>query len=275
VQTPSRELVRTTLGTTGRPVFQLGLAATYRPGDRTVRRALDEGVNYLFAFGIDTQMNRVIRGMTADQRDKVVIATGGYNWLVWHPPLRTSLENALRRLRTDYIDVFHYFGIVRRADLGARVRDEIAALRADPRVGAVAVSCHDRQLAGELAAAGDVDVLMVRYNAAHPGAELEVFPHVGTHRTGIVSYTATRWTYLLRRPKGWPPDCPVATAGQCYRFVLSNPHVHVVLTAPRSERELVENLTEVRRGGLPDDEMAFMRKFGAHVHEHAGWFMGG
>jgi predicted aldo/keto reductase-like oxidoreductase len=60
-----------------------------------------------------------------------------------------------------------------------------------------------------------------------------------------------------------------------YRFVLSNPHVHVVLTAPRSEREIVENLTEVGRGALPDDEMAFMRKFGAHVHEHAGWFMGG
>jgi hypothetical protein len=35
-------------------VFQLGLAATYRPGDRAVRRALDEGVNYLFAFGIDS-----------------------------------------------------------------------------------------------------------------------------------------------------------------------------------------------------------------------------
>ena len=273
--TPSNDLARTTLGRTGKSVAQLGLSASYRPGDRTVRRALDEGVNYLFAYGIDTQMNRVIRTLTPDQRDKLVIATGGYNWLVWHPPLSRSLENALRRLHTDYIDVFHYLGILKPADLGPRVRDELAAIRADPRVRAVAVSCHDRKLAGQLAAAGDVDVLMIRYNAAHPGAETDVFPHVRAHGTGVVSYTATRWTYLLRRPKGWPADAPVATPGQCYRFALSNPNVQVVLTAPRTEHELLENLAEVKRGPLPDDELVFMRRFGACVHEHAGWFMGG
>jgi aryl-alcohol dehydrogenase-like predicted oxidoreductase len=275
METLTQDLAHTMPGTRGRPVFPLGLSASYRPGDRAVRRALDEGVNYLFAFGVDTQMNRVIRGMTADQRDKVVIATGGYNWLVWHPPLRTSLENALRRLGTDRIDVFHYMGIMKPADLGPRVRDEIAALRGDPRVGAVAVSCHDRKLAGQLAADGDVDVLMIRYNAAHPGAERDIFPHVAAHGTGVVAYTATRWTFLLRRPKGWPDDRPAATAGQCYRFSLSDPHVHVVLTAPRSERELLENLAAVRQGPLPEDEMAFMREFGACVHDRAGWFMGG
>jgi aryl-alcohol dehydrogenase-like predicted oxidoreductase len=115
---------------------------------------------------------------------------------------------------------------------------------------------------------------MIRYNAAHPGAERDVFPHLSVHGTGVVSYTATRWARLLTRPRGWPSTEPVATPGQCYRFVLSNPHVDVVLTAPRNERELEENLREVRRGPLPDEEMAFMRRFGAYVHDHAGWFMG-
>src|SRR5512141_1747321 len=98
MQSPSTHPLQATLGATGRQVFRLGLAASYRPGERAVRRALDEGVNYLFAFGVDTHMNRVIRTLTADQREKVVVATGGYNWLLWHPPLRKSLENALRRL---------------------------------------------------------------------------------------------------------------------------------------------------------------------------------
>lgn len=263
------------LASSDSPVFPLGLSASYRPGERTVRRALDEGINYLFAFAVDTHMNRVIRGMTTEQREKVVIAVGGYNWLVWHPPLKASLERALRRLRTEYIDVFHYLGIIKRKHFGERERDELAALRDDPRVRAIAVSCHDRKLAGELAASGDVDVLMIRYNAAHPGAERDIFPHVDVHHTGVVSYTATRWTYLLRRPRGWPAEEPVATPGQCYRFALSNPHVNVVLTAPRSERELAANIADIRRGPLPDDELAFMRRFGAHVHETAGWFMGG
>lgn len=263
------------LASNGRRLFPLGLSASYRPGERAVRRALDEGVNYLFAFAVDTQINRVIRGMTAQERERIAIGVGGYNWLVWHPPLKASLENALRRLHTDYIDVFHYLGIIKRKHFSARERDELAALRADPRVRAIAVSCHDRKLAGELAAGGDVDVLMIRYNAAHPGAERDVFPHVDAHGTGVVAYTATRWTYLLRRPRGWPPDQPIATPGQCYRFVVSNPHVDVVLSAPRNEREILDNIAEIRRGPLPDDELAFMRRFGAHVHDTAGWFMGG
>ncbi len=267
--------LHTTLGASGPSVFRLGLSASYRPGERTVRRALDEGINYLFCYAVDSQMTRVVRGLTADRRDRICLATGGYNWIVWHPSLRRSLENALRRLRTDYIDVFHYLGVMNPRQFGPRVRDELAALRRDGRVRAVAISCHDRKLAGELAASGEVDAVMVRYNAAHPGAERDVFPHVSKRGVGVVSYTATRWTYLLRRPRGWPDNEPVATPGQCYRFVLSNPDVHVVLTAPRSEAQLVENLREVARGPLPDDEMAFMRRFGAYVHDRAGWFMGG
>ena len=86
----------------------------------------------------------------------------------------------------------------------------------------------------ELAARGAVDILMVRYNAAHRGAETDIFPHLAAHGTGVVSHTATRWRRLLTRPRAWPEGQPVATAGQCYRFVLSHSDVHVALTAPSS-----------------------------------------
>lgn len=39
------------------------------------------------------------------------------------------------------------------------------------------VSIHDRPRAGRLAADSVLDALMIRYNAAHPGAEQEIFPH--------------------------------------------------------------------------------------------------
>lgn len=268
------DFLRATLGATGRQVFRLGLSASYRPGEWAIRRALDEGVNYLFCYAIDTQMTRVIRGLPARERDRLVVATGGYNWVAWHPPLRVSLERALRRLNTDYIDVFHYLGVLKPAQFDARLQDELAALRDDGRVKAIAISCHDRRFAGSLALDGTLDVLMVRYNAAHPGAERDIFPLVHTHNTGVVAYTATRWGRLLVRPRGWPAAEPIATAGQCYRFVLSNPAVHVALMAPRHERELTDNLREVRRGPLDDDEQRFMRRFGECVHAHAGWFMG-
>jgi aryl-alcohol dehydrogenase-like predicted oxidoreductase len=262
------------LGPQNWPVFRLGLSATYWPGERTVRCALDRGVNYLFAFAIDSNVTRVVREMNADRREKVILATGGYNWIYGHTSLKKSLENALRRYRTDYIDVFHFLGVMRGKEFPPRIEEELSSLRADGKVRATAISCHDRKFAGELAARGGVDALMVRYNAAHRGAETEVFPHVATHGTGVISYTATRWGRLLVRPRKWPASERVATPGQCYRFVLSNPHVQVALTAPRTERQLLENLLEVERGPLPEDEMAFLRRFGAHVHDHAGWFMG-
>jgi hypothetical protein len=111
---------------------------------------------------------------------------------------------------------------------------------------------------------------MIRYNAAHTGAEQDIFPYLEPHRPGVVSYTATRWRFLLRRPPGWTGAVP--EAGHCYRFVLSNPNVDVALTAPRSEPELTANLAAVRQGPLDADEMAWMREFGARVHETAGWF---
>jgi len=272
--TPTSDFLAAHLGSKGWPVFRLGFAATYRPGERTIRRALDHGVNYLFGFAVDTNLTAVVRGMTAGQREKVILATGGYNWLVGHGSLKKSLDKALCRYRTDYIDVFHFLGIVRRKDFPPRIEEELNALRVGGKVKATAISCHDKRFAGELAARGAVDTLMIRYNAAHTGAETEIFPYVPAHRTGIITFTATRWRRLLVRPRGWPESEPVATAGQCYRFVLSNPNVHVALTAPSNQEQLLQNLREVQRGPLPEDEMAFVRRFGTYVHDHAGWFMG-
>ena len=62
----------------------------------------------------------------------------------------------------------------------------------------------------------------------------------------------TAWTKLLRPPYN-------LSAGACYRFVLSNPAVNVCLMAPRSRREFDENLAEIRKGPLSEEEPAFMR----------------
>ena len=56
----------------------------------------------------------------------------------------------------------------------------------------------------------------------------------------MVAYTATRWRKLLSAPRGW--DGPVMTAGDCYRFCLSSPHVDVVLCGPKNGAQLRENL---------------------------------
>lgn len=263
----------TTLGKLDRCAYRLGMSASYWPGRQAVHRALDAGVNVFFCYGFDFQMIRALRELPASRRENCVFITGAYNLLWWHPNLRRTLEKRLRQLRTDYIDIFLFLGVMGKEKFLGQVLEELHRMREEGKVRAVGISTHHRKLAGELAGRGKLDALMMRYNAAHRGAEQDVFPHLAAHHPAVINHTATRWTYLLRRPRGWPKDGPVPTAGMCYRFVLSNPHVDVCLTAPRSLRELEENLAAVRQGPLSEEEMQFMRAFGDAVYQAKKWFM--
>jgi aryl-alcohol dehydrogenase-like predicted oxidoreductase len=256
-----------TVGPLTTPVFRLGLSATYRPGRRAIHHAMNAGVNYFFCFGIDTQMIDVLREELPRNRERYVVSTGACNWIWGRPNLRRTVEKRLRQLRTDYIDVFHFLGILQPRECPDTVIEELHRLREEGLVRAVGISSHNRSFAADVAKRAALDVLMVRYNAAHPGAEQEVFPHVQNGTTGVVAYTATAWRKLLGRPRNWPAGVPNPTAELCYRFVLSNPSVDVCLTAPRNLRELEQNLASVQAGPLWAEEMELMRHFGQWIRD--------
>ena len=257
----------------GKQVCRLGLSATYRPGREAVYAALDSGVNLFFCFGFDNQMISVLREQLPRRRDNFVVVTGAYH-LVWTSlNLRRTLEKRLRQLNTDYIDAFLLLGIPRRRHFTTQMREELAELRNDPRVGGVGISTHDRSLAADIARNGQADILMIRYSAAHTGAEKEIFPFLEPHHPNVLSYTATRWTQLLRRPRGWRPGDFLPSAAQCYRFVLSNPCVNACLTAPTNLAQFKQNLRVLGDGPLTDDEMVQMRRFGQFIHDQQSWFM--
>lgn len=269
----AEDFTHTILGKTGLKVHRLGLSATYRPGRQTVYRALDMGLNYFFGYGFDTHLTKVLRDVFKTNRDKYVVATGAYNLLIGHLNLRRTLEKRLRRLGTDYIDIFQYLGVTQEKHLTEQVIEEFEKFKQEGKIRFTGLSTHYRKLAGRLAAEDKMDVLMIRYNAAHRGAEEDIFPHLKEHNTGLVSYTATRWRYLIRQQRGWPPERPIPTAGLAYRFVLSNPHVHVCLTAPSNMKQLEENAAALEAGPLNEDEMKFIKEYGDLIHSKKKWFM--
>jgi aryl-alcohol dehydrogenase-like predicted oxidoreductase len=141
---------------------------------------------------------------------------------------------------------------------------ELIKLREEGKVRAIGLSTHDRKQAGRLAEDSVFDMLMIRYNAAYPGAETDIFPRLAQRQPMLVDYTATSWRKLLAAPKGWKES--VATAGDCYRFCLSNPHVDVVLQMPKNVEQMRENLRAVEKGPLSEAEMTWMRNSGTAVH---------
>src|SRR5258708_1254061 len=162
----TQDFLRGPLGKIGSRVCRIGLSATYRPGRETVFKALDEGLNYFLFFGFDNHMTSVLRETVPARRDQYVLATGAYNYIWRHQNLRRTLDKRLRQIRTDYIDVFHFLGVTRRAHFTPQVREELQAVRESGLVRAVSISTHDRKFAVELAREGVLDGMMIPYNAA-------------------------------------------------------------------------------------------------------------
>ncbi len=257
------DFLHRTLPRVGKRVFRLGLSASYGLDEAGIREGLERGMNYVFWAPTASRLTRVLRGVVGRDRERLVLATGPT--LGWFPgAIRKRAERALRVLGTDYLDVFQLYWLGKMSAWTERTVAELVRLKEEGKVRALGVSIHDRGRAGRLAEDSPLDVLMIRYNAAHPGAEQDVFPKLERRRPAVVSYTATSWTKLLRPPRGWRG--PAATAGHCYRFCLSSPHVDVVLSASGTAERLRENLAAVEKGPLTVEEMAFMRELGRAVH---------
>jgi aryl-alcohol dehydrogenase-like predicted oxidoreductase len=56
------------------------------------------------------------------------------------------------------------------------------------------------------------------------------------------------------------------SAGDCYRFQLSNPNVDCALTGPGSRDQLDANLDALAKGPLSAEEEKWMRDYGRAVH---------
>jgi aryl-alcohol dehydrogenase-like predicted oxidoreductase len=254
----------------GHRVFRLGLATNYGIDGVDLEWALEQGVNYVFWSPKARGITKSLKAAIKRDRESVIIACGptiGY----FTGGIRRACDRLLKELGTAYLDVFQLFWLGRMSVLTPSILDTLVSLRESGKVRAIGVSIHDRKRAGKLAEDSPMDMLMIRYNAAHTGAEQDIFPHVAQRNPVIVAYTATRWGGLLKRPKGW--DGPLMTASDCYRFCLTNPHVDLVLTGPKNRRQLQENLSHLRENGpLSEKELHWIRDFGQIVHRNSSRF---
>lgn len=248
----------------GKRVHRLGIASNYGIDGRGFAKALDRGVNYVFWTSMRSgEVTPVLKERLGRDRASMVVATGPTpGWFAGN--YRRGIESTLKALGTDYVDVFQMNWLGVGAAYTDGVLDELRRLKESGKIRAIGVSIHDRPRAGRLAEDSPIDLFMIRYNAAHPGAEREIFPHLAKRQPSVVAYTATAWRKLLKRPAGW--QGPIATAGDCYRFCLSSEHVDVVLTGPANEQQLDENLAAVEKGPLSADEMTWMRDLGKAAH---------
>jgi aryl-alcohol dehydrogenase-like predicted oxidoreductase len=256
------------LGPTGLSVSRVGIGSSFTGDPAFIEEAVDQGINYLYWGSIRRPaFGRAIRNVTRRNREGVVLTVQSYTRVA--ALLAPSVELALRRTRLEYFD-FLLLGMWNRPP-GRALVDAAQRLVDKGRIRHLMISTHNRPSLQEHfrrfeAKESPFEAFMLRYNAAHRGAERDVFPHLpASPRPGIVAYTATRWGHLLDPGKMPPGEAP-PRARDCYRFALSHPAVSLVLCGPANRGQMQEALRALDAGPLDAEAMARMRRIGDHVY---------
>jgi aryl-alcohol dehydrogenase-like predicted oxidoreductase len=254
-------------------VFRMGIAGNYGIDSSDVKWAAEHGANYWVWSAGFKKVTAGIKEVIRKDREKNVVALLGWGFFGWQ--VRQSIEKALLELNTNYLDVFKLGWLGRTSAYSQGVVDSLLKLKQEGKIKAIGTSIHDRKRAGQLALDSELDLLMIRYNAKHTGAEEDIFPHLRKRNPCVVSYTALAWQQLIRPMKGvemvpWPGDkeeakIPPLTPELCYRFVLSNPHIHIVLTGPKNREQLMMNFRAMQQGVLTPEELDWIRQYGKLV----------
>ncbi|MEK4158124.1 aldo/keto reductase [Paenibacillus odorifer] len=200
-----------TLGKTKLQVLPLGLGANAvgghnlfpglndETGRNIVRSALDHGINFIdsaFIYG-PGRSEELIGEVLKERggRDNVVIATKGAHVITGdkitldNSPafLRQSVEDSLKRLQTDYIDLYYIHFPDENTPKDEAV-GELKKLKDEGKIRAIGVSNFSIDQLKEANKDGHVDVLQSHYNLLHRDAEQDLLPYTQEHGISFVPY---------------------------------------------------------------------------------------
>jgi predicted aldo/keto reductase-like oxidoreductase len=267
----------TALPAFSRPVCRLGLA-TRGDGGLTgpdIERALAAGVNFLNWCGSPDALSRTIAAL-GRRRDEVLVCVQFEARTA--ADAERELDVHLRELSTTWIDVLTFYYVEAQSEWEQIIApggalEYCREAQKQGRVRWLGLTSHQRRLAATTAQSGMLDLLMIRYNAAHVGAERDVFPVTDSLGLPVVVYTCLRWGALLEPTVDDPAGFVVPPAPAWYRFALQTPSVAVALMAPSNRAELDEDLTVLKATGpLSAKEYAELAEHGRRVRKHGGRF---
>ena len=252
------------LGISGLSTLRMGIGADSGISCQALEWAFEQGINY-FYWGTrrGKGMKEAIQSLAPRWRDKMIIALQTYDYTGL--ALEHTFLRGLRQLRIEYADIF-ILGM-RNSPIPERILDKVLLLKNKGLVRHLCVSAHNRAAYQSHLDRNVFDLLMVRYNAAHRGAEEEVFPTLkGNVQPGVICYNSTRWGHLFD-PRWMPEGVKTPSPVDLYRYVLSNPHIHMVLTAPTTIEQLKANLKTLDFGPVTEEEKSWLERVGDHVHK--------
>jgi aryl-alcohol dehydrogenase-like predicted oxidoreductase len=167
---------------------------------RTIRAALDKGINFVdtapvYGFGRSEEIvGKALKGYVA--RDQVVVATkAGLEWdasgKVWRNStrqrIRMEIEDSLRRLQTDYIDLYqiHWPDPLTPIEETAQV---MAELLQEGKIRAIGVSNYAPDQMEAFRKLAPLHSAQPPYNLFERQIEQDVLPYAKKHGLAVLAY---------------------------------------------------------------------------------------
>ena len=292
------------LGRTGLEVSIAGLGcgghsriglAKYGEGHAAgiVRKAIDLGVNFIDTAAAYKTEGAVGLGLEGIPRDRYVVSSKfpyGFDGQFAPPDkLRETLDDCLRLIRSDYVDIYHIHGLLPE-DYARACEEYLPVMRKAKEQGKVrffgvterfAADTSHRMLQKAIAD-GFFDVVMAGYNMLNPSAAKTILPAAVQNNIGVLNMFAVRSALsdparlkanldrIAERGQGGPgfrPDESVfdfltedgaaeSVINAAYRFCRHSPGVSVTLTGTSDAGHLAENLHSIGMPPLPESVLA-------------------
>ena len=284
------DLPRRVLGRTGIEVTMMGYGAMElrdAPGgsrvddaqaERILNEVLDSGINFIDTspdYGrSEEQIGRFISGrrteyFLASKCGCVPGAPGGSDHVHTPANIRAGVEQSLRRMRTDYLDLVQFHrSLTRQEFIESGSLAELKKLQSEGKVRFLGVSGTLPNL-DEQIAMGDFDAFQIPYSAIQREHE-DVIDRASAANAGIIirggaargtpSDWETRSYYML--PGSTPKDRweqaklddlldGMDRMEFTVRFTMSNPHLDTTIIGTSNPDHLRANLAAAAKGPLP------------------------
>ncbi|GGD06111.1 aldo/keto reductase [Pontibacillus salipaludis] len=168
-------------------------------GKDLVKTALNNGINFLdTAFIYGPKRSEELIGEVLNEtgkREEVILATKGAHQFVGEDVvfdnspefLKEAVENSLKRLQTDYIDLFYIHFPDENTPKDEAVR-ALKELKDEGKIRAIGVSNFSLDQLKEANKEGHVDVVQGEYNLLQRDAEKELLPYIQENNLSFVPY---------------------------------------------------------------------------------------
>ncbi|MCC6446233.1 MAG: aldo/keto reductase [Armatimonadetes bacterium] len=191
---------------------------------RAMRAAFDLGINLFDTAEVyggghsEEVVGRALEGI----RDKVLIATKVGSHHLKADQVREALEGSLKRLKTDYIDLYQIHWPNADVPL-AETMGELVVQQEAGRIRSIGVSNFNARQMAEASRYGRIDSLQPPYSLFWRHVEKDILPYCAANHIGVIAYSplaqgllAGKFSRETRPPEGDVRSRNVLFQGETY-----------------------------------------------------------